>query len=368
MNPGHPSASSEPAARSALPHAPVRVVIFGDIVDDIIVRPQTAVRQDTDTVAHIERRAGGSAANTAAWLGSLGTHVDFIGRTHVADTVRHETALRNSGVTAHLLGETALPTGTIVVIVEQDDTRTMLTEKGANVLTSPRDVTDALLTQANHLHFTGYTIFSGQPLGDFAALIERAHARGVTVSVDPGSAGFIADHGAEAFLTAVRGADILFPNLDEAVALAGAGAWGASPAEPLAEPTAAPATVEGQSAVVDALVEHFPLVALTLGRQGALVATSTGLRITIPCELVDAVDPTGAGDAFNAGFLAGYLARPTVAEIADAKVAAGDEATAGVVAIARLERAGALGVSTAAHAVQNVGARPTGVTPHHTSR
>ncbi|CAN5180091.1 PfkB family carbohydrate kinase [soil metagenome] len=320
-------------------HRAVRVVMVGDIFDDIIVKPQSPIRPDTDTLAHIERRLGGSAANTAAWLGFLGTLVDFVGRTNMTDTGRHSKALRESGVTPHLLGESILPTGTIVVIVGVDGTRTMLTERGANAYTSPEDVTDDLLSVASHLHFTGYTVFSGQPHEGFAALITRAHTNGVTVSVDPGSAGFLSDHGAAAFLEAVGGADILLPNLDEAVVLTG-----------LTEP----------AALVDALTAHFAVVALTLGGAGALIATGSGLRLRIDGVPAEPKDTTGAGDAFDAGFLSGlfeglHAGESPLGENPGAETSAFE---------ARLRRAGELGVATASRAVGVVGARPSGVVSH----
>lgn len=323
-------------------HLHVRVVVVGDVFDDIIVTPSEDIRADTDTLASIERRAGGSAANTAAWLGSLGTLVDFVGRTNVADTVRHENLLRDSGVTPHLAGEIILPTGTIVVIVEGDDVRTMLTEKGANVDTSPADVTDALLTVATHLHFTGYTLFSGQPIEGFTDLIRRAKAHGVTVSVDPGSSGFIVDHGAHRFLEAVRGAHILFPNLDEGRALTG-----------LTEP----------EAIVDALTAHFPVVALTLGRRGALIGAgpaavgSPPIRVEVSCVPAEPRDTTGAGDAFDAGFLSGLFSGLTAAD--RPLELRGDELRE------RLRTASETGVATASRAIGIVGARPLGFVPHH---
>ncbi|RFA09548.1 hypothetical protein B7R54_10205 [Subtercola boreus] len=335
MSEGNVVGSTATAHPTSDVHPHVRVVIVGDVFDDIIVRPTSGIRSDTDTLASIERRAGGSAANTAAWLGSLGTLVDFVGRTNVSDTVRHGNLLRDAGVTPHLAGERVLPTGTIVVIVGVDDTRTMLTEKGANVDTSPADVTDALLAAATHLHFTGYTLFSGQPVEGFTDLIRRAKAHGVTVSVDPGSSGFIVDHGVEGFLAATSGADILFPNLDEGRELTGQ--------------TDAPA-------IVDALSEHFPVVALTLGREGALIGGG-GLRIPIPCVPAEPRDTTGAGDAFDAGFLAGLFAGRTAAD--RPLDAAGDALRSA------LERAGASGVAAASRAIGIVGARPVGVVPHN---
>ena len=53
-----------------------RIVVFGDVIDDVIATPSGVIRPDTDTPATIERRGGGSAANTAAWLATTGMAVD----------------------------------------------------------------------------------------------------------------------------------------------------------------------------------------------------------------------------------------------------------------------------------------------------
>src|SRR5680860_1427004 len=99
--------------------APGRIVVFGDVIDDIVVRPHGPVRPDTDTSASIRHRPGGSAANVAAWL------------------------------------------GTIVVLIDEDNRRTMLTERGANTRLVPADISDDTLAGAAALYLTGYSVFSG---------------------------------------------------------------------------------------------------------------------------------------------------------------------------------------------------------------
>ena len=66
---------------------PVRIVCFGDIIDDVVVVPNGPIRDDTDTDSVIRNRPGGSPANTAAWLGSLGAAVDFVGVVGTAQRV-----------------------------------------------------------------------------------------------------------------------------------------------------------------------------------------------------------------------------------------------------------------------------------------
>jgi sugar/nucleoside kinase (ribokinase family) len=261
-----------------------RIVVFGDVIDDVIATPRGPIRPDTDTPSTIERRGGGSAANTAAWLATLGTAVDFVGRVGVLDLDRHTRVLREAGVRPMLAADHTLPTGTIVILVDGDQ-RSMLTERGANAALDPDSVSDAILDGATALHFTGYSLFGKTETIGFARLIKRAKSHGVHVSVDVGSAGFVADFGAKRFVSAIAGADLLFPSLDEGRELTG-----------LDEP----------EAIAKRLARDFPLVALTLGSAGVIVASrKEALRIdVVPTK---AVDPTGAGDAFCAGFLREWI-------------------------------------------------------------
>ncbi len=263
---------------------PPRVVVFGDVIDDVIATPRGVIRSDTDTPAMIEHRGGGSAANTATWLATLGLPVDFVGRVGVLDLERHTRVLREAGVRAMLAGDHILPTGTIVIIVDGDQ-RSMLTERGANAALDPDSVSDAILDGASALHFTGYSLFGKAETTGFTRLIKRARARGVHVSVDAGSAGFLADFGPKRFLSAIAGVDLLFPSLDEGKALT-----------ELDEP----------GAIANKLAKKFPLVALTLGTGGVIISGG-GQQEHFQVVPTKTVDPTGAGDAFCAGFLGEWI-------------------------------------------------------------
>lgn len=289
-----------------------RILVFGDVIDDIVVVPSGPIRVDTDTPSSIVHRPGGSAANVASWLGFQGVGVDFAGRVAASDVDKHAGILRGYGVTPHLDGDDELPTGTIIVIVD-GNRRSMLTERGANDRFSADAVSDRLLHSVALVHFTGYSVYHGQNQDAIGRLIRRATAAGVAVSVDPASAGSIGDFGAERFLDLIAGATMLLPNLDEGRALTG-----------MTEP----------AAVVAALADRFPLVALTLGEQGVIVAGPHEGQERVDAIRTVRVDPTGAGDAFTAGFLAEWVSH------GDAVVAA---------------RAG---VMLAAKAVTLVGGRP----------
>jgi len=286
-----------------------RVLVVGDVVDDVIVIPRGPVRPDTDTDARIERRPGGSGAGIAAWLGAAGTAVDFVGCVHAADVERHTALLTAHGVRAVLQATEEAPTSTIVILVDGDD-RTMLTERGANALIRPPG--PELVAEAAAVMVSGYSVLGGFGAAGARELIGAAAAAGVPVAVSPGSSGYLAEFGAEAFLDAVAGARILYPNLAEGRALTG-----------LDEP----------EEVAAALAERFPAVVLTLGAAGVL-AVEDGRSRRVPAQRVTRVDPTGAGDAFLAGHLAAWVA--------------------GASALEALES----GVSLAARAVQQVGGRP----------
>ncbi len=259
-----------------------RIICYGDIVDDIVVAPQGAIRVDTDTRSIIRSRPGGSAANTAAWLGDIGANVDFVGVVGAGDADRHAAAL--PGVTARLREHPLLQTGRIVIVV-QNERRDMLTDRGANIALSPEEVADTALKRSRLLHLTGHVLLNESGVAGVRTLIERCRAANELVSVSPGSVGFIADLGADCVLRAFAGADLLFCGYEDGQLLSGED-----------EPEAIAEWPNGQ----------FDVVVVTRGSQGYVVG-ERGSVFAVPVEAQPVVDPTGAGDAFCAGFLESWL-------------------------------------------------------------
>ena len=74
-----------------------RALVFGDLIDDIIVVPSGPIRSDTDTASSIRSQPGGSAANTAAWMAAAGADVTFVGRCAAVDAARHAQLLESAG-------------------------------------------------------------------------------------------------------------------------------------------------------------------------------------------------------------------------------------------------------------------------------
>jgi sugar/nucleoside kinase (ribokinase family) len=262
-----------------------RVLVVGDVIDDIQVKLQQSPRPDTDTPAEIRRNPGGSAANTAAWLAHDGVLVDFWGRVGAKDADRIATEFANLGVDPHLQSDDVRETGTIVMMV-QGETRTMLSDRGANVGVDLDSLPDALLGTAAWLHLTGYAVFHHTDPDSIPRLISRARTAGVSVMLDASSAGFLEDQGPRKFLDYVAGVNCLRCNKDEALVLAG--------------------TDDAEQALL-ALGRLFPVVVMTEGAAGSWLCEGgviTRIQAVSPEHLVD---PTGAGDAYNAGLLAGLL-------------------------------------------------------------
>lgn len=263
-----------------------RIVVIGDLMNDIVVVPRGPIVPDSDTESLVRPRPGGSAANTAAWLGSLGAPVDFIAAVGDADAEAHALLFREGGVTPHLQVEVGLPTGIIVILVRGEE-RSMLTERGANAAFSGATLTDEILDAAAAVHLSGYTVVKDFGPGAARRVLERVRERGIPLAVTPGSYGYLAEYGAERFLDDIRGAEILIPNLAEGRLLSGKD----DPAE-----------------VGTALLEHAPIVLLTRGSLGVTLFRRGQPPLEIPAPPVaKLVDPTGAGDALAAGFLAHWV-------------------------------------------------------------
>ena len=240
------------------------ILVVGDVIDDVVVRPLEPVAPAADTRSEIVPRPGGSGANTAAWLGALRAPVRFAGRVGAADVVRHTDALAAAGVDARLAADDHAPTGSIVVLAHD---RTMFTARGANANLCAADLPAELLDDVGWIHVSGYALFEPGPRDAVLAFVRGA---GLPWSVDPASASWLRDAD---FLTWTAGAALCLANADEAAVLG------------------------------DALAGTYPEVVVKRGAAGATLLGGA----SVPAAPADVVDLTGAGDAFAAGFLAAQL-------------------------------------------------------------
>ncbi len=269
------------------------VLVVGDVVDDISVRPLAPTTPASDTPATIRMAPGGSAANVAAWLGALGVAARFVGRVGADALERHARALADHGVDARLVGDPDLPTATILLQLDEVGERTMFVDRGANARLASADVPDDVWDEVTWLHLTGYSFFDAGTRSAALGLVAQARARGAGVSIDPSTVSFLRECGGPTFLGWVEGADLAFPNLEEARVLVDA---------------------RGPQIDLDALAARFGGVVVTLGSMGAAYLgrgpDGSQVREQVVAPRASVEDTTGAGDAFAAGFLAVWTARP----------------------------------------------------------
>lgn len=266
------------------------LLVVGDVVTDVVARHRGPLASGTDTAAAVRTMPGGAGANVACWAAYWGAaEVRMLGRVGADAAAWHERALTASGVQPHLVVDPQAPTGTVICLVDTGAAaeRTFLTDSGASLRLDPGDWSDALLDGVGWLHLSGYLLFSEPSRALVAAALASARARGVPVSLDPASAGFLVELGVDRFLTLVEDLEVLLPSRDEACLLTGL-------------PDAVDAAAK--------LSRQVPLVVAKQGGDGALVARSGAVTARVPAVRTAPRDTTGAGDAFTGAFLAALLA------------------------------------------------------------
>jgi sugar/nucleoside kinase (ribokinase family) len=280
--------------------------VIGDVMTDVIVRPEGPLARGSDRRASIAVRPGGSAANQAAWLASFGAGVDFVARVGAADVESETARFKAIGVMPHLVGDRTHETGRLIALIDPDGERSFLTDRGANEALEARDIPDALIEGAALIHLSGYSFFAPSPRAAVLDVMRRVGNK--PTSIDPASAEFLREVGVDNFLAWTRGAAILFPNEEEAAILADS---------------------EDPETQCARLAARCPLVVVKRGAAGAEAAAGEK-RWRVNAPKIEAIDTTGAGDAFVAAFLAARLAGADIQPALERAAAAGAAASASV--------------------------------------
>jgi len=254
---------------------------------DVVLAPTRPLQSGTDVPGRVALRQGGSAATTARWLARLGarsTLVCAIGRDNEGRGL--VSTLESDGVRVRATRVAGARTGRIGVLVAAGGERSFVADRGAADGLEPGDLRAATF-RVDLLHLPIYSLL-GEPLGRAGRrAIELARAGGALVSLDLSSVAPLLADGRRAALRLVGDAapDVLFATRVEAEALVG-----------------------GRD--LAALGEIAAVVVIKHGRSGASVLARSAagpLAFDLATTPIEATDTTGAGDAFDAGFLVAWL-------------------------------------------------------------
>lgn len=231
----------------------------------------------------VSKVPGGSACNTIIGIGQLGAQARFIGKRgndSYGETL--ERALKANNVEP-ILDISKTSTGRVLSIITPDAQRSMFTFLGAAAECQPSEIIPEKFLQATIAHIEGYLLFNEKLI--FTAL-ESAKKAGALISLDLAS--FTVVETAQKILhdLVAQYVDIILANEDEAKAYTG---------------------VSDEQEALTRLNQNTSIAVLKVGKRGSFIAQGDKRYQIGICGSGDAVDTTGAGDLWAAGFLYGLL-------------------------------------------------------------
>ena len=226
---------------------------------------------------------GGSACNTIVGVGKLGGQARFIGKCGNGQMGQFfESDLKRQNVEPLLLRSDS-PTGRVLSIITPDAQRSMFTFLGASAESSPQEITKDFFSDAAIVHIEGYLLFNPDLI---LTVLKMAQQSGARISLDLASFNVVeeshdlVEHIVESFV------DILIANEDEAEAYTGH---------------------RDEARAIEALSKKVEIAVLKVGEQGSFIACSGQIVPIQPKTGGAAIDTTGAGDLWAAGFLYGLV-------------------------------------------------------------
>ena len=269
-----------------------QVLVIGELNVDIVA---TGLRKLPEMGSEIlvedcELTLGSASAIFAVGVAKLGHKVTFV--SHVGKDSFGDfciTALKNLGIsTKNVLRRANEKTGVTIALSGKRD-RALVTYSGAVASFTADRINDALLKRHDHLHLTSYYLQQGlQP--SFAAILRQAKDLGLTTSFDPNSDP--SDRWNSKIDSVLRHVDVFFVNEREATKLT---------------------RTNTAKAALRVLGKKVPCAVVKRGARGAMAIQSNEL-FTDAGFKVKAIDTTGAGDSFDAGFVSAYLRKASLTE------------------------------------------------------
>jgi len=271
---------SRPSVRS--PH----IVCLGQFTADVVTKPVESLPEEATFVDDIALHNGGCACNTAVALGKLGvntTAVGKVGRDAFGDFLIRR--LEMAGVdTIDMVQDPNESTSATVVLVDREGERSFLHFTGANAALNEEDVPWDVVEKADLLHIAAAFLLPGLDGEPMARVLKRAQEAGVLTSLDV--SWDAQGRWMEVLEPCLSHVNVFLPNFDEARELAD---------EAAPEDVARALSSRGVDVVV-----------IKMGSGGSYVWDGFDGEFASAFRVDEVVDTVGAGDAFNAGFLAGY--------------------------------------------------------------
>ncbi|MBO0832381.1 MAG: carbohydrate kinase family protein [Actinobacteria bacterium] len=250
----------------------MQICVIGDAHLDVVVGVAGPLAADTDTPATTHVGVGGQGANVAAWAAALGSKsrlIAALGTDLAARLIAEELAKRGVELVGPIVPGR---TGVVVSMSDRGRQRSMLTDRGVGTELAAQGMAEDWLDGFDWLHVPAYSLTDGPVRETALAAVRAAAARSVRLSVDVSSTALIRAHGPCRFrrMLAALHPDVIFGTEEEAALL-------------------------GDGVPAGRMV-------VKLGEAGVRFAGRH-----YPARPTVAVDATGAGDAFAAGYLIGGM-------------------------------------------------------------
>jgi sugar/nucleoside kinase (ribokinase family) len=229
---------------------------------------------------------GGSAANATFNAARLGLRTTFVGKLgNDALAKAYVERFAAAGVDISRFKRGSVANARCLALVTPDAQRTMRTSLGAAMTLSPEEITPDDFRGVRHAHIEGYLVFN-EALCD--AVLGSARAAGCPISLDLSSFEVVNAKRDWMVKQFGKGIDIVFANEDEIRALY-------------------PDHGGDYEALARELATHGVIAAVKMGSEGAWIAEGDKAYRIAPRPVADVVDTNGAGDAWAAGFLYGFI-------------------------------------------------------------
>ena len=286
----------------------MKILLFGEINLDIILQGYRSFPSPGREVLveNFLMTLGSSCAITGAGLAKLGNFVAYVGRAgddHAGRLCVDSMAALGMDV-SRVKRDPRLKTGVTVSIASKHD-RSLVSYLGATTVLTAADIEDDVFASFGHTHSSSYFLQTGLHPG-FADVFARAKRRGLTTSLDP--ACDPANEWKSGLKDVLRHVDVFLPNEAELEGITGE---------------------KDPCAALRALDNGTTLIVAKLGARGAM-ALRDGEPVCVSAPSLEPLDPTGAGDCFNAGFLHAWLQGRTLPESLRLGVACGSFSTQGL--------------------------------------